>query len=135
MSETNREVSGDTYQESTAPVQAFTSPAIPMAAGIPLEARRGRPPRISAEQRADMNRMEASASQIDAVVEGSVGSVRPITNSGVSPTELGSAYCGLARGAALGAAIGSLIGGPAAALGAQIGAVIGGQTEEAKKPS
>ena len=37
--------SAETYQEGTTPVQAFTSKAIPVLPGMPLEARLGRPPR------------------------------------------------------------------------------------------
>jgi hypothetical protein len=46
-------MSAEAYQEGVTPVQAFTSRAIPASAGVPLEQRRGRPPRAPAEVRED----------------------------------------------------------------------------------
>ncbi len=45
------DTSAETFQEGTTPVQAFTSKAIPVLPGTPLEDRLGRPARIQMSSR------------------------------------------------------------------------------------
>jgi hypothetical protein len=65
VSDNKPEVAADTFQDGAAPVQAFSSPTIPVSSGPPPEVRRGRPPRIPAGQRQDTeNYVEPEASDV-----------------------------------------------------------------------
>jgi hypothetical protein len=49
MSAIGHGTSADTFQEGSAPVQSFVSPAVPVLPGAALEPRRGRPARNGQE--------------------------------------------------------------------------------------
>ena len=67
------EASAETFQEGVVPVQAFTSPAIPVLPGTPLEPRRGRP----ATGRPDSKQQEAvragGGATIGAIIDAPLG--------------------------------------------------------------
>lgn len=48
MSENKPDSSEETFQESTTPVQAFSTPVVPAGLGTEIRLRRGRPPRAIA---------------------------------------------------------------------------------------
>lgn len=47
MGENSKPASSETFQEGTAPVQAFTSPVVRPAVGADLAPRLGRPPKVT----------------------------------------------------------------------------------------
>ena len=75
MSKRKRKVPTNTSQEGVTPVQSFTCRPIPVSAGVPLEARRGRPLRKPAERTQDQGDGAAPSSQTNAADEKGTGAV------------------------------------------------------------
>lgn len=145
MSDDRKPASSDTYQEGTAPVQAFTSPVIQPAVGAGLVSRLGRPPRITPPKVGELKE------SIDPISTGTarfeplepVNLVGASIGTASSPASVGSetdvfatgsvhAVAGVTAGAAVGAAIAGALG---AVIGAQVAAAMTSQSVEAKKTS